>query len=258
MLSCNSATGRSNIVKVAQLLPLPQSTQVDPKMKDFFKASLRTAAAIFLALIGVAIAVGIYSWAKNAYDRQQAKPFEDAREWRFSLKNAIDLETKAKTKLVASTLLVSVEVIGYPKYLSDPRNLNGYLIFEFLDKDDFKIISKPVKISEFTAIVGKGGEKIGLVYQFEEYTDLERYKRFDRMQVGWKLATTAVPKPMAATPKPIARGPTLDHCAPDISKNERLERLAQYGTVRQTGENSYSASSHTVHFTMYGSLLLCY
>ena len=219
-------------------------------MKDFLKSSLRTAAAIFLALIGVAIAVGIYSWAKNVYDRQQAKPFEDVRDWRFSLKDAVGLETRVRTKLVASTLLVSIEVIGYPKYLSDPRNLNGSLNFEFLDKDDFKIISKPVKISEFTTVVGRGGEKTGLVYQFEEYTDLERYKRFSRMQVGWNLVTDLAPKPMA-------KKPTLDHCAPSISKDERLKRLAQHGTVRETGKGSYSASGHSLFFSGDGSLLIC-
>lgn len=229
-------------------------------MRDFLKASLRLAAAIFLALIGVAIAIGIYSWAMNTYDRQQAKPFEDVRDWRFSLKDEIGLETKAKTKLVGSTLLVSVGVIGYPKYLSDPRNLNGFLIFEFLDKDGFKIISKPVKISEFTTIVGKGDENAGLAYQFEQYTDLKQYKRFDRMQVGWSLATVSAPKPVEpkpVAPKPVAREPKLDHCAPDISKEERLKRLAQHGTVRETSKNAYSTSEHSVFFHWDGSLALC-
>lgn len=219
-------------------------------MKEFFKTSLRTAVAIFLALIGLAIAISIYSWAKDSYDKQQAKSFEEVRDWKFDLKDAIGIKTRAKTKLVASTLLVFVEVIGHPKYFSDPRNLNSSLIFEFLDKDGFRIISKPVKLSEFSTVVGKGGEKTGLDYQFEEYTGLDQYKRFSRMQVGWNLITEAAAQ--APAPKPI-----LDHCAPNISKAERLKRLAQHGTVRETGTDEYSASGHSVHFFYNGSLLNC-
>lgn len=219
-------------------------------MKEFLKASLRTASAIFLALIGLAIAIGIYSWAKDSYDKQQAKPFEEVRDWKFDLKDSIGVEARARTKLVANTLLVSVEVTGYPKYFSDPRNLNASLIFEFLDKDGFRIISKPVKMSEFTTVVGKDGEKTGLGYQFEEYTGLDQYKRFSRMQVGWNLITEAA----AQTP---AQKPILDHCAPNLSKAERLKRLAQHGTVRETGTGAYSAAGHSVYFFYDGSLQNC-
>lgn len=219
-------------------------------MREFLRSSLRTATAIFLALLGLAVVIGAYSWAKDSYDRQQAKPFEEVRDWKFDLKDAIGLEVKAKTKLVAGTLLVSVDVVGHPKYLADPRNSNASLIFEFLDQDEFKIISKPFRISEFTTVVGKGGEKTGLIYQFEEYIDLERYKRFSRMQVGWNLVTEAATQ--APAPKPI-----LDHCAPNLSKAERLKRLVQHGTVRETGTGEYNAPGHSVHFFYDGTLLNC-
>lgn len=208
------------------------------------------AAAIFLALIGLAIAIGIYSWAKDSYDKQQAKPFEEVRDWKFDLKDPVGVEVLARTKFVAGTLLVSAEIIGYPKYFSDPRNLNASLIFEFLDKDGFRIISKAVKMSEFTTVVGKHGEKTGLSTQFEEYMGLEQYKRFSRMQVGWNLVTEAAEQTSA--PKTI-----LDHCAPNISRVERLKRLAQHGTVRETGTSEYSAAGHSVHFFYDGSLLSC-
>lgn len=219
-------------------------------MKDFLKSSLRTAAAIFLALLGLAIAIGIYSLVKKSYDNHQAKPFEEVRNWKFDLSDPIGVEAKARTKLVASNLLISVEVIGYPKYFSDPRNSNGSFTFDFLDKDGFRIISTPVNMSEFTTVVGKGGEKIGLGYQFSEYTSLEQYKRFSQMQVGWNLIIEAA----AQTPAKI---PTLDHCAPNISKPERLKRLAQHGAVRETGKGAYSAAEHSVYFFYDGSLLNC-
>ena len=220
-------------------------------MKDFFRASLRTAVAFFLALIGLAIAFGIYSWLKDSYDRQEAKPFEEVRDWKFDLKDSIGVETQARTKLVAGTLMASVEVIGYPKYFSDPRNVSASLIFEFLDKDGFKIISQPVKLSEFTTVIGKNGENTGLRYQFEEYAGLEKYKRLSRMQVGWNIITEATAQAPAA--KPI-----LDHCAPSISKAERLKRLSQHGTLRETGTGQYSAAGHSLHFFYDGSLLNCY
>lgn len=219
-------------------------------MKEFFRASLRTAVAFFFALIGLAIAIGSYSWLKDSYDIQEAKPFEEVRDWNFDLKDSIGVETKARTKLVAGTLMASVEIIGYSKYFADPRNANASLIFEFLDKDGFKIISKPVKLSEFTTVVGKSGGNAGLRYQFEEYSGLDKYKRFSRMQVGWNIITEA------AAQTPVAK-PILDHCAPSISKAERLKRLSQHGTLRETGTGQYSASRHSLHFFYDGSLLNC-
>ncbi|MEV3817093.1 hypothetical protein RI537_13355 [Aeromonas salmonicida] len=219
-------------------------------MKEFFKASLRTATAISLVLLGLAIAIGIYSLAKDFYEKQQAKPFEEIRVWKFDLKNPIGVEVQARTKLVAGNLLGFIEVIGYPKYFSDLRNVNASLIFEFLDKDGFRIISTPVKISDFTIVVGKDGKNTGLGYQIEKRTSLEQYKRFSRMQVGWNLITEA-----AVQPPP--QKPVLDHCAPNISKNERLQRLAQHGTVREIGKGAYRAAEHSVFFFYDGTLLNC-
>jgi hypothetical protein len=223
-------------------------------LKDFFKTSARIAVAIFLTLVGLAIAFGVFSWVKTAYDEEQAKPFEEVRNWEYDL-DSIHVISQARTKLIMSNLLVSVEIVGYPKYFSDTRNSNGYFIFEFLDKDDFRIISKEVKLSEFTTLVGDDSKETGLSYQFEEYLGLEEYKRFSRMQVKWNLITEAVaPKPVSE-PEPQ---PVLDHCAPNISKAERLKRLAQYGAVRETGTDEYSAADHSVTFFHYdGSLMNC-
>lgn len=221
-------------------------------MKEFFKASLRTAIAIFLALIALTIAIGIFAWAKDSYDKRRAIVYEEVRNWKFSLRDTLGVEAHAKTKLVAGNLLGSIEVIGYPKYFSDPRNSNGSLNFEFLDKDGFRIISKRVQLSEFTTIVNEDGGKTGLTYQFEDYTGLEDYKRLDQMQVGWNLITeTEVQKSAAET--------ILDHCAPNISKSERLKRLAKHGALRETGNGTYSAAGHSVSFFPYdGTLLNCW
>jgi hypothetical protein len=221
-------------------------------MKEFFKASLRTAIAIFLALIALAIVIGIFTWAKDYYDKEGAVEYEKVRNWEFNLKDNLGVEAHAKTKLVANNLLASIEVIGYPKYFSDPRNKEGYLNIEFLDIDGFKVITKSVKISEFTTIVGGNGESFGLSYQFEDHIGLENYKRLYHMQVGWNLITEA------EVQKPVAEK-ILDHCAPNISKSERLKRLEKHGTLRETGNNTYTAANHSVSFLSYdGELLNCW
>lgn len=221
-------------------------------MKDFLKGSLRTAVSIFLALLGLSLVVGAYSVAKEFYSKQQSKPYEQVRAWRFDLKDSIGLDANARTKFVDGKILVSVEVLGYPKYLANPQNAHGSLIFEFLDQDGFKLVSKSLQLSDFTTIVNNEGKKSGLSHQFTEYIDLDRYKQLNRMQVGWNLITEVAAEMPA--PKPV-----VDHCAPNLSRSERLKRLGQFGTVRETGMGRYSASGHSVNFlTTTGELLSCY
>src|SRR5713101_736683 len=59
--------------------------------------------------------------------------------------------------------------------------------------------------------------------------------------------------------KPDSRDDPIvnDHCGPGLSKNERLRRLASYGALRQTSEDTYTAGNHSVSFFL-GQLLSCY
>ncbi len=223
-------------------------------IKDVLKGTLRVAIAIFLALAALAAAVEAYSYVKESWEREAAKPFEKVRDWQFDLKDRLGASILAKTKLVSGRLLVSIDVIGYSKYFADPRNQSGSLNFEFIDKDGFKVVTYAVKLSEFMTIVGKSGEPTGLQHQYEEFLDVDRYRQFSRMQVGWSLITESA----VATDGQAAK-PTLDHCATNISKTERLKRLAQYGQVRETGNGSYTAGGRSVSFFEYdGSLLNCW
>ncbi len=222
-------------------------------IKDFLKGTLRVAIAIFVALVGLAAVVAAYSHIKESREHEAAKPFEEIRDWRFDLKDRLGASILARTKVVSGRLLVSIDVVGYSKYFADSRNQDGSLNFEFIDKDGFKVATHAVKLPEFTTTVGKNGEPTGLQHQYEEFLDVERYRQFSRMQVGWNLIT----EPAAATEVQIAK-PTLDHCAPNLSKAERLKRLAQYGQIRQTGSGSYTAGRRSVTFFEYdGSLLDC-
>lgn len=48
----------------------------------------------------------------------------------------------------------------------------------------------------------------------------------------------------------------LDHCAPDLTKTERLQRLALKGTVRETGYQTYSTGNYEIVFSA-NSLYRC-
>jgi hypothetical protein len=48
-----------------------------------------------------------------------------------------------------------------------------------------------------------------------------------------------------------------DHCAPNLSKEERLRRLALKGPIRETGFDTFSNSGGSVQFS-YGTLISCY
>lgn len=218
--------------------------------KDFLMGAARLALAFFIALGGLVAAIAIYAHLKDTREREAARPYEDVRDWQTDLRDRLGLDVHAKTKLVSGRLLVSIDVAGHPKYLDDQRNQTGSLNFEFLDKDGFKLSSHSVEISEFSTIVAKSGESTGLRHQYEEYLDLDRYRQFSRLQVGWNLVTQP---PTVAESKPL-----LDHCAPSLSKAERLKRLAQHGTVRESGVGEFTAGDHSVTLLPYdGAILSC-
>ncbi len=221
--------------------------------QEFAKSSSKIALAIFLAFCGIGLVSTLGYWGFESYKANQAKQYEEVRDWEVDLTDNLKLTLKARTKLVSSSLLASVQFIGYPAYLSSPINQNSGFTLNFLDKDGFKLYSKTLHVNEFTSIVGVDGSKIGLDAQVKDYIDIDDYKNFAQLAVEWNLNTEA-PKLSERKPEPII----LDHCAPKISKAERLKRLAQHGTVRQTSSDSYYAGFHSVDFFSYdGSLLNC-
>ena len=227
-------------------------------MKPFFYAVARLALALFLAGVALSLAVAAYAWATSAYERHEAKPFETLKEWSADLRENIGVRLTAKTKVVDGKLLLSVDIQGYPPSLTDPRlserNQKAQLLIHFLDSDGFQVFSKPIKIPEFSSIVGTNGEKIGLRTQEQSYLALSDYKRFQRIQVEWTLETSAPPAPSTDSKvEPTA----LDHCAPSLSRAERLRRLSKHGELRETGLGSFSAGSRSVHFLSDRELLSC-
>ncbi|MDY0746547.1 hypothetical protein SNE35_18685 [Paucibacter sp. R3-3] len=65
-------------------------------------------------------------------------------------------------------------------------------------------------------------------------------------------AQSEAPPPQVSEAKPV-----LDHCAPSLSKAERMKRLAQHGTVRETGTGTFEAGERTISFGYDGALAYC-
>lgn len=81
--------------------------------------------------------------------------------------------------------------------------------------------------------------------------DYDQQRELARKQAE-ALARAATRTPARAT----ATSPT-DHCAPNLSKAERLERLAAYGDVREVGYQTFQAGTHRVEFAG-GVVFSCY
>jgi len=235
--------------------------------RDFLKGTLKIALSIFLAVL----ALGAVGWAILAYkensQKSEAQVYEGVKSWRADLKDNLQFDLLARTKLVDGRLQVALETDGYPAYLSHPslrdKNKDAQLVIAFEDKDGFKVYQKVLKISEFTHKVNAKGDRIGLYHQFEDYLGVSQYKSFSIIHVGWNLETTIPVEPKVATaptPRPKVANDSDDHCAPGISKAERLRRLAKHGTVRQTMANTYSVGYRQVTFyseSIGGEMLLC-
>jgi hypothetical protein len=229
------------------------------KINDFFKSAFKGAVAIFIAVIALSIVVWGYSALRDAWEKREAKKYEAIKLWSVDLQEYLQFNLTAKTKLADGRLFAIVEIRGYPSYLSDPRletkNNNSAISLLFQDDDGFKLHDKTIKISEFSSIMDAMNKKSGLRYEFNEYLSSETYSQIKQLKVAWTLETAL---PATASPTPPTDKQLLDHCAPNLSKSERLKRLAQHGTLRQSGEGNYSVGYRSLHFfTQDGSLLGC-
>ncbi len=229
------------------------------KVNDFFKSAFKVAVAIFIAVIALSIA-GWGVWkVQDTWAKQEAKQYEVIKLWPVDLKENLQLTLLVRTKLVDDRLFAEINFDGYPAYLSDPRleakNRTASISLLFQDKDGFKVRSKSIQMTEFSSIVDSKSKKSGLSYEFDEYMSAETYARLTRLGVQWTLETVL---PVSTDPISLADSQLADHCAPNLPKPERLRRLAQHGTLRQTGDGMYSVGYRSLHFFSHdGSLLNC-
>lgn len=233
------------------------------KAKDFFRSIGKLSASLFFAALGVVVIVYAYNAIGDAYQKKKNEKYEAVREWSYDL-NDIGFIAKAKTKVVNGSLFVQLNFEGYPAYLTHPslsqKNQNAEFILNFTDADNFELFDQRIKISNFTT-VEVGGKPEGLRYQFTVPISTATYEKFSNLSIGWTFETKIpeIVQPAARSPKgdkPISSDST-DHCAPGLSRSERMRRLALNGTVRENAKESYSVGSKSVMFSWDGSVLLC-
>jgi hypothetical protein len=229
------------------------------KLSEFFRGAMKVAVAIVVAVVVLSV-MGWGGWKlQDMKEKADAKQYESIKPWSVDLKENLQMTLLARTKLVGGRLLAEVHIDGYPAYLTDPRlqakNSDTGITLLFQDKDGFRVHSKPIAIREFSGIVDSKGTRSGLRYEFDDYMDVADYARISQLRVEWTLETVLPPTPVAIKSPEDVGG---DHCAPNLSKAQRLKHLAKHGSLRETGAGSYQAGSHEVMFSTYsGSLLYC-
>lgn len=230
-------------------------------IKEFSKSTLKISIAICIGGLGIVGVIWVVHVIREDAQKREAVQYETMKEWPSDVKKHLQMDVSARTKLVDGRLMVAVTAEGFPEYLSHPslglKNYDGALILSFLDRDGFKIYEKKLTISEFTTTVDAQGKKIGLSHQFTDHMVVSQYSAFSRLRVGWNL-DTEIPKPAPKPSPSVTMSRTSDHCAPDLSRAERIKRLGQHGAVRETGRNSYAAGvGHQLAYFSDGNLMYC-
>lgn len=226
-------------------------------MKTFFMGVAKIATGVMLgALVLLALAL-VWNSFKESSERAKAAPFEVVKAWEIRDTDALSLKITGRTKLVDGLMFGDFRFDGFPAYLRRPSNwVEGKQItLVFYDADGFKLHDEVIRMSAFNRLVDSGGRAGGLGYEFKQFMALDTYARISRVGVTWTLDTSAPIE--TAEPLPFERA-KLDHCAPGLGRAERLKRLAQYGTVRETGLDSFSASDRGVKFLSGGDVLNCH
>lgn len=226
-------------------------------VRELFNGAFKIAIAMFLAVLALCVVGGLVWKAIDYRDKEAAKQYEVPKDWSVDLTKNLKLQLRAKTKLVDEKLFVSVRVDGYPAYLSEPplatQNREGRFMLSFADKDGFKLFEKDVPLIEMTKILDANGKVAGLDYQFSQYTGIGDYPNFAKLDVGWNFnleapkVPTSVADPNTFDPDAYLAGKkALDHCAPNLTKAERLRRLSMNGTVRETGYGEFSVGDKSI------------
>lgn len=229
------------------------------RVRAFTSSAFRLALALALAFIltGVIVAAGYWGW--TAQDRAQAQQAEKVRMWAKDLKTHLSMTLQAKTKLVDHTMYVSLEFDGYPDYLKHPWNQSRGFTIKWEDADGFSQVEKFVKLSEFSTRVDNKDKPGGLFLQFTSFATPKNYNNLANISVEWTIDTSA-PKPAPiVVPRPPEVGKDTsdsDHCAPGLTRQERMRRLAKHGQVRETGMGEFTVGSKRL-FYIGGELYSC-
>lgn len=238
---------------------------------------MRLTTAIFLALLALLTVVALATASYYRWEKSKAKELETIKTFSADLRTNLQFTMFAATKLVDGEFFLRASTDAFPRYLSDPRlsyrNMEKAIVLNFVDKDGFRVFSKTIPMRIFSTNVDGEGKQIGLNFEGHDSMSTKVYESIDKLTVQWTLDTTIPPDTVGSIasvatvpPKPAAvatetddtDGPMLDHCAPGITKEERLKRLAKHGSVREVGSGIYSVGLKRIHFfTGDNSLLSC-
>lgn len=214
------------------------------RLKGFAATTLKLGVSLTMAFVALAAICAVGYWAYTYPERQQAKAAEAVRNWSNDLSSNLGLKLLARTKLTDGRMHAALDFAGYPDFLKLPKNRSRGFNLEWKDADGFTRIRKFVPLSEFASNVDGKGQLEGLAGEFSEYVSIADYSAIAKLEVGWTLDIETPPE-RTAVPQPAA-DVLSDHCAPGLTRQERLRRLARHGGLRETGYNTYSAGSHTV------------
>ncbi|MGE0349840.1 hypothetical protein [Hydrogenophaga sp.] len=225
-------------------------------MKEFFRGAAKIAVALVVAVVALALLGAIANYSFEAYKKRQAEPFEVTKVWTKDLSQHLGMNMMARTKLVDDSMYLFANFVGAPTFLTDPRlaarNRDGAITVSFADADGFKLHEERIPLSAFTAILNDKGEKAGLEYQSSQFFGMEKYARIAEVDVSWTIETA----PIAAI-APKEKPDLPDHCAPNISRSERMKRLGAHGQIREAGKDHYEVGARSLVFFYDGSLLTC-
>lgn len=225
------------------------------KIFDHVRLSMRLATSLFLAGIAILVVIGGIWFATDRWQKFNARQYETPKLWTVDLHSNLHFNLKAKTKLSNGRLFMTVSSDAYPTYLPYASTVkDAGLVINFIDKDGFKIHSKGIMLGSFMTNVDDSGKPISMSFEDNEYIDIETYASISKLEVQWSFSTEVPHDTSQSAPAEKL----LDHCAPNLAKAERLRRLGQHGTVRQTGPGVYETAEREVaFFTHDNSLLNC-
>lgn len=222
------------------------------RVRALGRSVFRLAAALTLAFVGTGLLVFAGQWAWTYPERVEAEKAEAVRSWTADMSSNLSMTVRAKTKLLDGSMHVILDFVGHPEYLSNPANRSRGFHIRWTDADGFARVEKFLELSEFSTRVDDSGQKSGLNAQFTQAISLRDYAKLETMRVGWTVETEPAKSKTAQAPQSAPDDMASDdHCAPKLTRQERLRRLARHGTVRETGYNTFSAGSRTV--TLSGS-----
>jgi len=223
------------------------------KFFGHIRSSMRLATSLFFAGTAILIVVGGVWLASDRWEKVQARQYETPKLWTVNLRNNLHFNLTAKTKLSDGRLYMTISSDAYPPYLAYARAAkDAGLVVNFVDKDGFKVHSKPIMLGSFMTNVNESGKPVGMSFEDSEYMDVDTYASIAKLDVQWSFSTEVPHTPSESAPAEAL----LDPCAPNLAKAERLRRLAQHGTVRQTGPGVYEAAGREVAFFTHDSSLL--